>query len=64
MIQIVKGLNKPYKRIDFVIEGICKIIDGIIDVISFGYISTDFYMWYVDKCLDRWIKFIKSGDDK
>ena len=43
MIQFVRELNKPYRRSDFVIEGFCMIIDGIVHIISFGYLNCPFF---------------------
>lgn len=57
MIQIIKGLNKPYRRIDFVIGGFCGITDGIIDVISFGYARASFKRWWNRKCLHRFCAY-------
>jgi len=64
MIQIVKGLNKPYRRIDFMIGGICQIIDGITDIISLGYIRTDFNSWWTLKCLRKFCDYIETNGFK
>jgi hypothetical protein len=64
MIQLVKGLNKPYRRIDFMIGGVCQIIDGLVDIISFGYARTGLNIWWTDKCLDRFCKYLKQNEVK
>ena len=61
MIQIVRGLNKLYRRIDSVIGGICGIMDGIVEIISFGYMRTCFKGWRNRKCLH---KFCAYHEDK
>ena len=69
MIQFIRKLNKPYKRSDFVIGGFCMIIDGIVHIISFGYLRTGLQIWWIDKKLDKALSYlddeIKSkGDNK
>lgn len=53
MIQFVRNLNEPYKRSDFVIGGLLKIADGIVDIVSFGYFSSNFHIWCLRKNLDK-----------
>jgi hypothetical protein len=60
MIQFVRKLNKPYKRSDFVIEGFCMIIDGIVHIISFGYVRTGLQIWCINKKLDRMLSHLQD----
>jgi hypothetical protein len=49
MITFVRKLNPPYKRIDFIIEGACMIVDGLVFIVSLGYGRTDFHIWWIRK---------------
>lgn len=60
MIQFVRELNKPYRRSDFVIEGFCMIIDGIVHIISFGYLRMGLQLWWIDKKLDRMFSYLET----
>lgn len=60
MIQLVRGLNKPYRRIDFIIEGFCMIIDGFVHIFSFGYIRSGLQFWWTHKTLHRGLSYIEN----
>uniref|UniRef100_A0A6M3X4D7 Uncharacterized protein n=1 Tax=viral metagenome TaxID=1070528 RepID=A0A6M3X4D7_9ZZZZ len=60
MIEFIRVLNKPYRRIDLVIEGFCMIIDGIVYIISFGYLRTNLQMWKIDRNLDRMSSYVNN----
>jgi hypothetical protein len=61
MITFVRKLNPPYKRIHFMIEGIFLIIDGITNIISFGYLRTGLQIWWIDK---RMKDFFNSSNEE
>lgn len=48
------------QRIDFMIGGVCQIIDGIVDIISFGYVRTGLNFWWTSKCLHRFCNYIEK----
>ena len=62
---IVKGLNPPYTRIDFIIGGFCKVFDGVIDIFSLGYMRSGFHGWWIRKNMKKFCKYMedKYGDE-
>ena len=60
MIQFVRYLHKPYRRSDFVIEGFCMIIDGIVHIVSFGYVRIGLQIWWTDKKIDNIFQYLKD----
>lgn len=61
---LVRGLNKPFTRFDFVIGGFCKIADGIIDICSFGYARGYLHQWYSNKTFKRWCTYMEKKIEK
>ena len=43
----IRKLNEPYRRIDFVIGGLCAIGDGLVSVLSVGYVSVDLHLCWM-----------------
>lgn len=59
MVKIVRKLNPPYKRIHFMIEGVFLIIDGITNIISFGYLRTGLQMWWTKRKMKEFFNFLQ-----
>lgn len=63
MAQYVRNLNKPFRRIDFVIEGFCCIIDGIVHICSFGYIRTELQISWHHYTLKRFCSYLENMEN-
>ena len=53
MIMYIKIVDDKSKRSDFIIDGLCDIIDGTILVLSLGHILVGLRLWWFDKVNER-----------
>uniref|UniRef100_A0A6M3X589 Uncharacterized protein n=1 Tax=viral metagenome TaxID=1070528 RepID=A0A6M3X589_9ZZZZ len=60
MVQFVRKLNKSYRRIYFVIGGVFKILDGVIDIISYGYVRLDLNMWWTRRIMRKFLSCLEN----
>ena len=56
MVRVVKS-SKTCTRIDTMTGGVCQVIDGIVSIISLGYIATDLYIRWIDVQMDRTLRY-------
>ena len=52
----LKNIPEWCRRTDFIIEGLCCTIDGIVLALSIGYIKVGLQLWWLDKIIDLQIK--------
>lgn len=45
-----------------IVGGFASILDGLITVFSFGYLSSEFNVTILSKILDRRVKYCSKGD--
>lgn len=56
MVMYIKIVDDKSKRSDFIIDGLCDIIDGVVLVLSLGHVLIGLRLWWFDKVNERNIK--------
>ena len=60
----IRGLNAPYTRTGLIFGGCCQIIDGIIIVLSLGYLNPGLNMQWTDNQLKRSFMWVIKEIDR